>query len=69
MKLRLPGRLTVGHLPMEENILGSNPSPAANKKTQPWLVFLFAVSMVGYVQSRESALRVHSTREMYPDTK
>ena len=26
------GRLTVGHLPLEENILGSNPSPATRKE-------------------------------------
>ena len=25
------GRLTVGHLPLEQGILGSNPSPAASK--------------------------------------
>ena len=27
-----PGRLTVGRLPLEEKVLGSNPSPGALKK-------------------------------------
>lgn len=38
----MPGRLMVGHLSLEQRILGSNPSPAAFYE----LIFIFACAKI-----------------------